>query len=319
MVDARAVARAFALGDPLGGATEVDRGEQGVVWRLATDGGTWAVKVLTGPADEASAAADVAFQELAAARVELPRPRRTVAGTVLLAADAAGADGPVRVSAWVDLDPGVTATPADLGRVIAALHLVDAPADRDVEPWFADGVDAAAWDGLLAAGRAAGEPWVGGLDRAVPLLLDLARVVVPADPARLRTCHRDLNDVNVRRTRSGGLVVLDWEGSGPADPARELCALLVVQTLRAPVDRAVELYAAYRRAGGPARVRDLADFSTVSVLADNLVALYARATLDPHAADPQRAFARQQLDWMLADPSRVSLPAVEHLLARLGP
>ena len=48
-----------------------------------------------------------------------------------------------------------------------------------------------------------------------------------AAPRELRWCHRDLFSDNVRATRDGGVVVFDFDNSGPCDPAWEVAFALV--------------------------------------------------------------------------------------------
>src|SRR4051812_1748184 len=112
-MDAADLSRRFALG----GAARlsdgpVARGRQGVVWRLETDAGRWAVKVTFKPVGEDEVRLPTVFQEAAhAAGVPTPQVRRTTEGRVL--ADVAGQS--VRVYEWVDLlppDPGL-----DPGRI----------------------------------------------------------------------------------------------------------------------------------------------------------------------------------------------------------
>jgi hypothetical protein len=115
--DADEVARRFGLGAPRGPLTYAARGELGRIWRLDTDRGAWAVKESIVPLDEDAAAADVAFQRAAAAAgLPLPRPVPAADGRIVVE--------DTRVYAWVDLDPVVPATPADLGAVAAHLHRV---------------------------------------------------------------------------------------------------------------------------------------------------------------------------------------------------
>lgn len=312
-----ALSRAFDLGTPTGRAVLADQGEQGRIWRLDTDRGTWAVKQALHHTDEARAAVDLTFQETAAAAgVPLPRPVRTSEGAALL--DGAslpdgGADGAFRAFAWVDLDPEARASAEDFGRIAAALHRLDLPAAPEEQTWWGDVIARPEWAALLDAGRRAGEPWAPTLEVALPDLLAMGDLVTADDPAALRTCHRDLSVLNVRRTRGGGLTVLDWENSGPAEPVRELAVLLVVFTLEYSAEDAVALYEAYVAAGGPARIRALADFSAVASGGHGLVRLYAGQTLDSATPQHVRAFARERLGWMLSGPM---LPIVTDLFDR---
>jgi hypothetical protein len=83
-VDAVNLARRFGLG---GWARLSDgpvaRGKQGLVWRLDTAEGSWAVKVPFRPCDEDDVRLAAAFQEAAcAAGVPAPQVRRTTEGCV---------------------------------------------------------------------------------------------------------------------------------------------------------------------------------------------------------------------------------------------
>jgi hypothetical protein len=61
--DSGQLAAAFGFGTPTGDLTPVARGEQGTVWRLDTDRGSFAIKEPFEPQTEADATADVAYQE----------------------------------------------------------------------------------------------------------------------------------------------------------------------------------------------------------------------------------------------------------------
>jgi Ser/Thr protein kinase RdoA (MazF antagonist) len=298
---AAAVARRYGLGRPLRPPAYAARGELGLIFRLDTDRGAFAVKESLIPVDERDAAADVAFQRAAAAAgVRLPRPVPTVDGRVV-------ADG-VRVYAWVDLDPTGVATVAEVGAVAARLHGVGHPAAGAVADWFAEPLGADGWHALLAAGERASAGWAGPLRDLLADLVALDAVVRPPDPARVTTCHLDLNRENVRRARDGGVVVLDWENSGPCQPERELAALLA----DLPAAETVTAYRAYRVAGGPARVTGPADFSTAVAVQGHLLDFYGRRSLDPasSAEDVQRS--RDRLADMLARP--LTLSAVDALI-----
>src|SRR6516164_2958251 len=100
-MDAADLARRFALG----GAARlsdgpVARGKQGLVWRLDTADGSWAVKVPFDRYSEDEVRSATAFQEAAyAGGVPTPRVRRTTEGCVFAAVEGRQ----VRVYEWVDL------------------------------------------------------------------------------------------------------------------------------------------------------------------------------------------------------------------------
>ncbi|MBK9738845.1 MAG: aminoglycoside phosphotransferase family protein [Actinobacteria bacterium] len=316
---AAAVAEAFALGELVGLPQLADAGEQGRIWRVTTGRGRWAVKEVPGPLDEVRADRCIRFRELAALRVTVPTPVRTTDGRAILDGSPVGAAGSGFLAfAWLDLDSDAATTPFEVGRAAAALHLVDLLPDTAVEPWVATGLSDDDWQHLVAAAERGGAPWRELLVEMLPTLRELRGVVTELDPARVRTCHRDLNVVNVRRSRSGAVVVLDWDNVGPMDPARELAELLVVQTLGGQIERAIDLYDAYVTAGGPARIRDLSDFSAVSIRAEQLIRQYALRWLDASATPEERSFAAHQLEWILAAREPISLRSISALLRHVS-
>lgn len=298
-----AVADHYDLGTPAGAPTYADRGELGRIWRLDTDRGSWAVKEAIHPVPEAAAAADVAFQlAVAAAGVPLPRPVRAPDGTVLLDGAAAGsAAGTLRVYAWAELVPDALVTGAELGAVAALVHRTGHPAAGPVSDWFAEPLGAAAWHDLDAAARAAGAWWSEPLTRWLPGLVALDDVVTPNLPERTITCHLDLNVENVRRGPDGSVVVLDWENSGPAQPERELAAMLTDLAVDLGTAEAIAAYAAYRAAGGPAELTGPADFATAIAVQGKLLRFYGqRALSDPDPENRERS--ERRLKTMLGRP-----------------
>ena len=141
--------------------------------------------------------------------------------------------------------------PYAVGRTVAAVHAVDHPADGPVHPWHTEPVGEDGWRQLAERSLAADAPFARGLDHLVPELVALEQVLEPPGPAR--RCHCDLWADNVRPSAGDGPVVIDWENSGPADPVGELPMVMFEFGSGDPA-RMRELYTAYVRAGGPARV-----------------------------------------------------------------
>ena len=105
---AAAIVSAYGLGVLAGDPVFATRGEQGLIWRLDTRGGSWAVKELLLPVGEAEAARDVEFQLAAwAAGIPLPLPRRARDGRVVLPAEEAGSAWSVRVYRCADACGGM--------------------------------------------------------------------------------------------------------------------------------------------------------------------------------------------------------------------
>ncbi|GIM95435.1 phosphotransferase enzyme family protein [Paractinoplanes toevensis] len=280
-MDAAELAERFGLGRAVrlsDGA--VARGKQGEVWRLDTVDGRWAVKVPFHPPGPAGAE----LQEAAcAAGVPAPRIRRTLDGQIF----ALVGSHRVRVYEWVDLGrPDPMVDPALVGAIVAAVHRVRLPADGPVEPWHTAPVGALAWDELIVRLRAAGAPFAGRLADLRDELVALEAWLEP--PADLQACHRDLWADNLLPTPGGGLCVIDWENSGPADPSQELACVLF-EFGRSDPGRARALTSAYAEAGGPGAVTRAGHFSMLIAQLGHINQLAAERWLeaDDRAGDAE--------------------------------
>ena len=314
---AAAVAAAYDLGDPVADPVYATRGEQGLIWRLDTRRGSWAVKELLLPMDEAAAGRDVALQlAAAAAGIPLPPPRRTRDGRVVLPAPEAASAASVRVYQWADLAPGPVVTGIEIGAVTARLHRLRHPDTRPVEAWFSEPIGAAAWEAMHEAARRARTSWGGALGRWLPELIALDAAVVPPDPARMITCHRDLNIENVLYAAAGGVVVLDWENCGPAQPEQELAAIVADIAMDVTLPAARDVYVSYLATGGPARVTGVPDFASAAAIQGHLLQFYSRRALDPDDTPDNRARARRRLGHMTRQP--LTLARVGRFLSLLA-
>src|SRR4051812_29701534 len=142
------LARRFALGRAVRLSDgPVARGKQGVVWRLDTADGSWAVKVPLEEPDEDEVRAAAEFQEAAhRAGVPTPRIRRTAEGSVFAAVGGVQ----VRVYEWVDLGaPDTGLDPEVVGAVVAAMHQIDIPLPGPLHGWYTEPVGARRWDELV--------------------------------------------------------------------------------------------------------------------------------------------------------------------------
>ncbi|UQU65835.1 phosphotransferase [Couchioplanes caeruleus] len=294
-MDASAIARHFSLGAAVRLSDgPVARGKQGVVWRLDTTEGRWAIKVPFLPAEDGGTAD---FQEAAcAAGVPAPRVRRTGDGHVFAAVDGV----PVRVYEWVDLGaPDPNLDPELVGAALAALHGVHVDTAGPVHPWYTEPVGAPRWDELIAALHREGAPFADRLAALRDELVALESWIEP--PTNLQICHRDLWADNVLPTADGGLCVIDWENSGAADPAQELaCALF--EFARHDRGRARALTAAYRSAGGPATLSRHGDFSMLIAQLGHITEAAASDWLSPGPRSPDRAAATAWISEVLDDP-----------------
>jgi Ser/Thr protein kinase RdoA (MazF antagonist) len=297
-VDAADLARRFGLGKAKKlSAAPVARGRQGVVWRLETADGSWAVKVPFHESDEDSVRVSTAFQEAAhAAGVPTPRVRRTPHGSVFDTVDGKQ----VRVYEWVDLRaPDVGLDPARVGAVTAAIHRAGAQDAGPVDPWYREPVGAEGWDRLIEQLRRAGAPFAGRLAGLRDELVALESWIEPAET--LRICHRDLWSDNFLPSADGDVCVIDWENSGPADPGQELGCVLF-EFARADAGRARALSDAYRQAGGPARVERRGHFSMLIAQLGHIAQLAAADWLEPNPRSPRRADSAAWIGEILDEP-----------------
>lgn len=304
---ADAVAAAFGLGRPVALTGPVAHGRLGAVWRLESDRGRYAVKESRFVPDRDEVEQDAAYQSaFRAAGVPMPALVRAVDGSVL--ADVEGET--LRVYEWVDVcseDRGLD--PVAVGTLLARLHRVHLPADGPVDEWYTASLGEDGWATLVRDLTAAGAPFAERLAALVPDVL-AAESVLRA-PTAVQVCHRDLWADNLRATADGGLVALDWENAGPADPAQELAMVLFEYALGDPA-RMRALHTAYVDAGGPGRLRDAGDFTMLLAQQGQITRVGCRrwiaATTDAERADNQ-AWVAEFLD----DP--VLLPRIEQMLA----
>jgi aminoglycoside phosphotransferase (APT) family kinase protein len=297
-VDAADLARRFGLGRPARLSDgPVARGKQGLVWRLDTAEGSWAVKVPFGPCDEHEARLAAVFQEAAcAAGVPAPQVRRTTEGRVFATLEGRQA----RVYEWVDLQaPDPRLDPARVGAVVAAIHRVPATGPGPLDPWYHEPVGADRWDQLVSQLAAAGAPFAGRLAGLRDELVALESWIEP--PELIQTCHRDLWADNLLPTTGGGVCVIDWENSGPADPSQELGCVLF-EFCRSDSGRARALTRAYREAGGPATVSRRGHFSMLIAQLGHITEAAATDWLTPNSRSPERADAAAWIGETLDEP-----------------
>jgi Ser/Thr protein kinase RdoA (MazF antagonist) len=250
------IAATFELGADAHVDGDPERGEMGRIWPVRTDRGRWAVKEPFELQTESEEQPNATFAALVRSNgVATPDMIRTGAGTLL--ADIG--ERQYRVYSWLDMagpDPGVD--PRLVGDLVARLHRVRVVRAEAVDPWYTDPVGADRWqqlaEDLIEAGCSGGRPLADHVD-------ELARLEATLEPpSNLQVCHRDLWADNVRAMPAGGLCVFDWDDAGSCDPSHELAAVLF-EYARGSTERARALVAAYRSAGGPARIAGPQSFS----------------------------------------------------------
>ena len=312
-MDAADLARRFGLGRAVRLSDgPVARGKQGVVWRLETADGNWAVKVPFDRSSEDEVHLATVFQEAAyAAGVPTPQVQRTTEGRVFAVAEGRQ----VRVYEWVDLRaPDARLDPDRVGAVVAAIHRVPATdLSPSLDPWYHDPIGADRWDDLVEQLLEAGAPFAGQLADLRDELVALESWIEP--PELLRTCHRDLWADNVLPAADGGVCVIDWENSGPADPSQELGCVLF-EFARGDPGRARALTDAYREAGGPATVNRRGHFSMLIAQLGHITEIAATDWLKPNPRSPERADSAEWIGEVLEEPHTREL--LETILAAAG-
>ena len=288
----------------LGGAARlsdgpVARGKQGVVWRLDTVDGSWAVKVPFRSTSEDQVASATAFHEAAhAAGVPTPQVRRTEDGAVFAPFNG----GQARLYEWVDLlPPNRFLDPGQVGAVVAAMHRIPSSVTDlgPLDPFFCEPVGAVRWNQLVEQLEQEGAPFAARLGDLRGELVELESWIEP--PQHLMTCHRDLWADNVLGTVDGGVCVIDWEESGPADPSQELGYVLFEFACSDP-GRARDLVTAYRDAGGSATVSRRGHFSMLIAQLGHITELAATDWLTPNLRSPDRADSTAWISEVLDEP-----------------
>ena len=297
-MDARALARRFGLGGAAKLSDEpVARGKQGLVWRLDTADGSWAVKMPFHPSSEDDARSATAFQEAAhAAGVPTPQVRRTTEGCIFATLEGQQA----RVYEWMNLrGPDAMLDPDLVGTAVAAIHQVPATDGSPLDPWYCEPIGAQRWDQLIQELLDAEAPFAGRLAGIRNELTELESWI--ERPHVLQTCHRDLWADNVLPTADGGICIIDWENSGLADPSQELGCVLF-EFGRTDPGRARALAQAYREAGGPATVNRRGHFSMLIAQLGHITEMAAADWLAPNLRSPQRADAAAWIGEVLDQP-----------------
>jgi Ser/Thr protein kinase RdoA (MazF antagonist) len=305
-----AVAEAFGLAADATLTGPVARGEQGQVWRFDVGGSAYAVKDPFVEVDPDEAEADADYQDVVhAAGVPMPALLRTPDGRALTDVDG----GPVRLYEWVDVLPrDRRLDPVEVGRVVARIHQVVVPADEPMADWYVAPVGAERWHGLVDDLRGAGAPFAADLDRLVPELLAVERVLTPVRGSQW--CHLDLWADNLLPTPGGRLVVLDWENSGPGDPTQEL-GLVLFDLGGGDPARIAALHAAYVEAGGPGRVTAPSDLTVVVAQLGHIAELGCHRWLASET-DAERAHNEGWVREFLDEP--LTLGEVEKIVASAG-
>lgn len=294
------------------------RGELGLIWRLETPTGRWAVKELLHPEDETGG--DLNFQLAALeADVPMPRPRSTPSGDAI--APLPGGQQ-VRVYEWVDIDPNARCPPARAGELLAAIHSIRHPAGPS-HPFYREPPRPSEWDELKhLCDSHLGAPthdWAGHLAPFLSELRETSETLPRPDQVtgHLTRCHLDYYPDNVLVDLSGRALVIDWENSAAADPQQEVplsaADFMAVAPEELGLAPAVDFVEGYRRSGGHFQPQALPAFSLAFTVQANIVLLHARWAVDLTESDDRRDRSRNALNKIT---SRLLTPTLaEDLLA----
>jgi Ser/Thr protein kinase RdoA (MazF antagonist) len=286
---AHEVCAAFGLGRPLSRGHRVPGGFTHRTWRLQTEGGTYAVKLLHQYWRELERrrAYEGTFElESQAVEAGLPAAEPVIAPDGSWLVDLT--QGPVRVHRWVEgarlrgSQVGVEEA-RHLGGVLAGIHQLgihrEVTAAALLPLW-----DPATWDEYA---REVHE--LRGLRPSMERL----REVVAAGRSLVGQpvlSHGDLNVKNLLRRPDGVLVLLDWDSAEPVDPAMDAAgAAAGLGGLLGNAPRPAVVHAfmrGYRDGGGELDHADGRVFAgMLNGLHGWLFALYRRAVSAPTAAE----------------------------------
>jgi Ser/Thr protein kinase RdoA (MazF antagonist) len=291
--------------------TPGDRGALGQISRLEIGSRRYAVKELfdVDPPSAALLAAELDFTARAAS-VGVPAPASHPAGDGRYVVPTPDGTGWLRLYDWLDASPPdltADALPARLGTLLGRLHVCAPAADREPDgsapdEWYAVPPTEDRWPVLAAAAQAAHTSWAPDLAARLPLINVITRLALPADPAAMVLCHRDLHPENVRLVTvdgdGGHLAVIDWDDLGPADPSGELVRVLLDWFFDhdvLDVTAVRRTLAAYRATGAPGRITaDRFGFVIASRL--NFLHRQVGIALNAAAEERHRDWAVREID-----------------------
>jgi Ser/Thr protein kinase RdoA (MazF antagonist) len=311
------VADRFGWGVPTA-MTHAADGAMGRVWRLDTDGTSYAVKELYWAQDaateEAVVAPQVQFCETArAAGVAAPASLLTRSGRYVVALPPELGGRLVRAYEWIQ---GRPVTSADLGAAAWAGHthatiegLAVAPGGQEVDPWSYRAPSRDTWDALADRCDETQQPWVDRLRATIPRFVALADLLSPPDATQLIVTHTDFQPQNVLADGAGRFVLLDWDDSGPSTRPRALAQLINnwhIHGTAVDHEGIRQTLTSYRAAGGTAHVTEVADFGGAICGYLNYVHGQAALSLDQSQPSTLRVDAGHRVPGLL-DPLPVSV------------
>ena len=321
---ALAICSAFDLGTPVREPVAVVGGLSHRMWRLETTRGRFAVKQINRDFDNPGYVDwyERAFRaEMTAyhAGVPMPRPVAVPETGACLAElpDSGPRPTTVRVHDWVDATPIANGdyganVPHRIGEILARVHALRIEPDGVVgEVWRIFGPRH--WLGLAERAEAAGAEWARALDDGLSLVAEMEAFVDASRPSLgpMIMSHRDVDQKNVLVAADGGLLIVDWDATGPVSARHELANTTLVWgggyfgEPRAELSRAV--IEGYRATGGEfddPRPPDFAEFVCIMV---NWFEFNVRRALGERLQDESdRALAEREVRHILRQLDRVA-------------
>lgn len=292
-----AIVDAYGLGEPLD-AVFVARGAMGAINRVGTlqDGAhrSWTVKrsFWNQYSEQAIAREAVFTRQCASVGVPAPRSIERVDGSgyVLTMDDLTGGTIQYRVLEWVDGEIGRLDDPGTippLAEWMARIHtLAIDPAEQPIDPWFIHvGYD---WDDLADQLEKRAPDVAEQLRMRRGDIQELTDLVNSTRETGAVWCHSDIAANNLVWANHGPQLI-DWEDSGPLVPRQQLA-----NWVRSLALLGKSAYHAYRQAGGPAEITEVAHIASSVAGHLNYVGSQAKLLLDATYVE-HHEFAREQV------------------------
>ena len=318
---ADAVARAFALGSPLG-TLEPIQAASFETWKLRTTNSQYLVKRLwreEHPEQRVEIEFAMRYEEKAmAAGIRTSIPVRSPGPLFYWAAEV-GSHGTFRVYEWPEhrkLLPTDDIT-SWVATTMSTLHRLEPITEATHRPkWRWLGVHAPeVWTEWLSRGEAMGRPWVPVTQAQLADVLDLSDRIVAAfgDAPDLVVSHSDVGPYNVLVTKDGPALI-DWDNASPTKASSEMGRVIEVFA-SGEIAGMRNLWDAYKQADGIAQSEPQDLF--IGLLTQHLSNVTERIMVSLGDEPPATWMNEQDINETI-DAQLQSLPGRVDFLSQLG-